>query len=258
LRDRGLGLTTVIRSQIAPTLGKWVRAVRPNSSRKYLYDFVSEAADSVSQDALVLDAGAGTCPYRSLFAQVHYESADLCQIDREYGEITYVSDLTDIPVEQNRYDLVLLTQVLEHVPEPRAVLAEIHRVLKPSGVLWLSAPLFFSEHETPFDFYRYTQFGLKHLLESEGFAVKRIEWLEGYYGTLSYRFSTAVRALPLHPRHYGGGPIGALAAGMIVFVKPLALLLSVLFSHLDLQKKYTSSGQCKNYAVVAEKLPATL
>ena len=50
-------------------------------------------------------------------------------------------DLADIPVEDARFDHVLLTQVLEHLPEPATVLGELHRVLRPGGTLWLTAPL---------------------------------------------------------------------------------------------------------------------
>jgi SAM-dependent methyltransferase len=156
-------------------------------------------------------------------------------------------------VEEGRYDLVLLTQVLEHIPEPQVVLAEAHRVLTPGGELWLSAPLFYEEHETPHDFYRYTQYGLQHLLQSAGFTVKRIAWLEGYYGTLAYQLATAARALPLQPSQYGGALIGLAAAAMALLLKPFFLLLSPVFHRLDRREKHTSSGQCKNYIAVAVK-----
>ena len=232
---------------------EWFHNLKFNSSRVHLYDFVSKAAATLPEDALVLDAGAGNCLYRSLFSVVRYESADFCQVDKEYGEITYVCDLTDIPVEEGRYDRVLLTQVLEHVPEPKDVLNEMYRVLKPGGELWLSTPLFYTEHEIPFDFYRYTQYGLRYLLQSTGFTIKRMEWLEGYYGTLSYQLKTAARALPKHPKHYGGGLIGLLAFVIALSLVPVFLICFIFFSYLDMRKKYVSSGHCKNYMVVAMK-----
>lgn len=235
------------------TAKRWLHSVRPNSSREYLRAFVEEAAASVSDGALVLDAGAGDCRYQTMFSRARYESADFCQVDKAYGEITYVCDLADIPAESSRYDLVLLTQVLEHIEDPQAVLAEMYRILKPSGQLWMSAPLFFAEHEVPYDFYRYTQYGLRYLLETTGFAIKRLDWLEGYYGTLSYQLATAATALPLKPEFYGGGLIGLATGGAMLVVKPLVLLLSIWFSRLDLRQKNVRSGYCKNYTVVAMK-----
>lgn len=80
-----------------------------NSSRVYLEAFVKRVTDLVPSGAYVLDAGAGNCLYKPLFQNKHYESADFCQIDKEYGEITHVCDLSAIPVEDCRYDLVLCT-----------------------------------------------------------------------------------------------------------------------------------------------------
>jgi SAM-dependent methyltransferase len=227
--------------------------LRKNSSRDYLQDFVTGAAASLPAGALVLDAGAGDCRYEPLFSRVRYESADFCQVDKEYGDLTYVCDLARIPVKEGRYDLILLTQVLEHIPEPQAVLADVHRVLKAGGELWLSAPLFYEEHETPHDYFRFTQYGLQLLLQSAGFTVKRINWLEGYYGTLAYQLATAARALPLQPSQYGGALVGLTAAALALLLKPLFLLLSLVFNGLDRRDKYTSSGQCKNYTSVAVK-----
>ena len=76
----------------------------------------------------------------------------------------HVCDLSQIPVESGKYDLVLMTQVLEHLPEPAKVLRELYRVLKPGGTLWLSTPFYYEEHEVPYDFYRYSQYGLRHFL----------------------------------------------------------------------------------------------
>ncbi|MBW4566643.1 MAG: class I SAM-dependent methyltransferase [Tolypothrix carrinoi HA7290-LM1] len=224
-----------------------------NSSRKFLHDFVSKAAASLPKGAFVLDAGAGSGLYKSLFYEANYESADFCQVDKEYDKVTYVCDLTKIPVEDNRYDMVVLTQVLEHIPEPKSVLCEIYRVLKPNGELWLSAPLFYEEHEIPYDFYRYTQFGFKYLLQSANFKVKEINWLEGYYGTLSYQLKTASKTLPKNPKHYGGGVLGLASSMLILLLKPVFSISSVLFYYWDLQNKYVSSGHCKNYAIVAVK-----
>jgi SAM-dependent methyltransferase len=238
---------------------KFPRLSRINSSREYLLDFARQAASSIPRGAAVLDAGAGKSPYKNLFVEARYESADFCQVDQKtYGDITYVCDLTHIPVPDGKYDLVLLTQVLEHVPEPTLVLQEIYRILKPGGALWLSAPLFFEEHDIPFDFYRYTQYGLKHLLNTSGFNIENLTWLEGYYGTLSHQLINAYRALPLRPRDYGGGIWGICASLVAFLIKPTFAGLSMFYAILDVHHKYTAKGQCKNYAVVARKLSSNL
>lgn len=108
--------------------------------------------------ALVLDAGAGTAPYAELFSHARYESADFEKLEKEYAS-TYVCDLGAIPVEDARYDAVVFNQVMEHLPEPARVLAELGRVIKPGGRMIYTGPFFYEEHEGPYDFYRYTRSG---------------------------------------------------------------------------------------------------
>jgi ubiquinone/menaquinone biosynthesis C-methylase UbiE len=226
---------------------------RVNSSRVYLERFVQEAAASMKPGDKMLDAGAGEGWYKQFFTEVHYESADFCQVNKQYGEITYVCDLGDIPVESSQYDLVLCTQVLEHIPEPQQVLRELNRILKPGGQLWLSAPLYFAEHEIPFDFYRYTQYGLQHLLDNAGFKVVTINWLEGYMGTLSYQTALAARSIRSSPKEFGGGIGGWFTATFLLGLRALFAALSIILSQIDLRYKLTSFGHCKNYTVVAIK-----
>lgn len=195
-------------------------------------------------------------PYRKHFAHTQYETADFLQVDKAYEPMDYVCSLDDIPVADDRFDLVLLTQVLEHVPEPQSVLRELQRVLKPGGTIWLSAPLFYAEHEQPYDFYRYTQFGFRHQLESAAFEVVDIAWLEGYGGTVSYQLKEAVMKLPLRPADYGGGLLGATCSALVGLLKPVLFAASALLARADLRHKYTQSGQCKNYRVIARKADA--
>jgi ubiquinone/menaquinone biosynthesis C-methylase UbiE len=231
-----------------------IYGARGNSSRAYLHGFVARAGRTVQPGQLVLDAGAGRAPYRELFSHAVYETADFLSVKgKKYTEPTYTCDLAEIPVDGDRFDHVLLTQVLEHVPEPTKVLSELHRVLKPGGVLWLTAPLFYAEHERPYDFYRYTRFGLRHLLEGAQFQVLEIEWLEGYLGTLSYQARVMSRSLPSSPKDYGGGLTG-LALGLTArLAKPAAARAANGLAKLDLRFKFVDGGLPKNYQVVARK-----
>lgn len=227
-----------------------------NPSRYHLDRFVERAAQSLQSGALVLDVGAGDAPYRSLFDRVVYESIDFCKVDKPYAAPTYVGDATSIPVHDGRYDLVLMTQVMEHLPEPLKVLREIHRVMKPRATLWVSCPLFYQEHEQPYDFYRYTQFGLRHLFCLAGFQVDELEWLEGYSASAAYQLHFAARELPHGPAAYGGGLLGALTGALVGLERPLLTVTAYALNRADVRSKWTHSGMCKNYALVASKAGA--
>jgi SAM-dependent methyltransferase len=233
-------------------LAQGVRPSRANSSREYLAAFVKAAGASVPPGALVLDAGAGDGMYASAFEHARYESADFLQVEgKVYAPVTYVCDLRELPVEDGRFDLVLCAQVLEHLPEPLAALKEFHRVLRPGGRLWLSCPLFFEEHDKPYDFFRYTSFGLERLLDEAGYDDVALEWLEGYFGTLAYQLRFAADNLPRSPAAYGSGA-GARASALAVRIaRPVLKSASAALTGLDLANRVTDVGMPKNYAAVA-------
>ncbi len=224
-----------------------------NSSRHRLWQENTAFAALVPPGAVVLDAGAGIGPYKSLFDHAVYESADFEQADKAYQKSTYVCDLAAIPVEDNRFDFILFNQVMEHLPEPKRVLVELHRVLKPGGKMIYTGPLFYEEHEQPYDFYRYTQFGVRYLFDSAGFVIDRLDWLEGYLGTMGYQLNTMGRYLPFKPREIGGGLAGYGLAPFMLVLKMIFVACSVLFHRLEKRVKVTSAGYPKNYVAFLSK-----
>lgn len=224
-----------------------------NSSRIHLYRENQAFARTVEPGAYVLDAGAGSAPYRELFDHARYETADFEKLDKAYHPSTYVCDLSDIPVEDARYDHVVFNQVLEHIPEPSTVLDELWRVLKPGGTMICSCPLFYEEHEQPYDFYRYTQFGLRHLFEKSGFEVERLDWLEGYLGTVAHQLGRASRHLPLNPMTYSRGAAGWLAWPVVVTAKVVSALAAPVLYRLDASYRFTGRGMPKNYVAIVRK-----
>lgn len=227
---------------------------RLNTHKPAIAHFAENAAKSASKGALVLDAGAGDSPYKKYFDHCKYEATDISIRDaHDYQEVTMVCDLTSIPVENSKYDLVLCTQVLEHVSEPGKVLKEINRVLKKGGKLWLSTPLYYPEHEIPYDYYRYTQYGLTHLFESAGFSVEKIEWATGYFATLSYQLRLGWHYLPKYPKDAGGGFLGWAISAIMLFIRPILFICAIVLALLDIKYKYTSKGHCIDYCVIAQK-----
>lgn len=229
--------------------------MRPNASRVWLPIELKEFAAGLPDNGLVLDAGAGSQTYASIFSRQIYESADFEQVDKYYKPSTYVCDLSKIPVEDNRFDAVVFTQVLEHLPEPQAVLAELNRVLKPGGRMFLSAPLFYQEHEQPYDFYRYTQFGLKYMLERNGFKILEMRWLEGYLATVAHQLRYMLRNVPRSPQAYGGGIMGIIYCLTFLGFGALASLVASVARASDVRHRVTSSGMPLNYLVFVEKIP---
>jgi len=225
-----------------------------NSSRYRLQQENEAFAAKIPDGALVLDAGAGEAPYRYLYQHTRYESADFEQVSQKaYAPSTYVCDLKDIPVEDCRFDFIVFTQVMEHLPEPGTVLAELNRVLKPGGKMLYSGPLFFEEHEQPYDFYRYTQYALRHLFEQGGFDVERLDWLEGYFGTVAYQLGGMARNLPLRPADITPGFAGYLLVPIFLFLKLGAAGCSVLFHRLETRLKFQRGGYPKNYVAILSK-----
>lgn len=224
-----------------------------NSSRYRLWQENAAFAALVPKGALVLDAGAGDAPYKSLFQHAKYESADFEKVNKTYAQSTYVCDLKSIPVEDGRFDFIIFNQVMEHLPEPQLVLAELHRVLKVGGEMIYTGPLFYEEHEQPYDFYRYTQFGLRHLFNSGGFVIKRLDWLEGYFGTVGYQLNCMARYLPWRSKHLHNGFVGYGLAPIMLLLKIGFLACSILFHRLETRIKYQAQGYPKNYLVIASK-----
>ena len=124
----------------------------------------------------ILDVGCGTSPYRFL---IPHDSWRGLEIDTPEARTRGVADDyyegLSFPYGPNHFDGVLCNQVLEHVFTPEEFLAELFRVLKPGGKLLLSVPFIWDEHEQPYDYGRYTSFGLASLLGGAGFEILRHE-----------------------------------------------------------------------------------
>ena len=102
-------------------------ALFPNSSRLYLADFLrAAAAEAAHTGARVLDVGAGDCRYKELFAGARYEATDFCKVDKPYayGDLDVVADLVALPLAPAAYDLLVCTQVMEHLADPAAALRQ--------------------------------------------------------------------------------------------------------------------------------------
>jgi len=135
------------------------------------------ALGSVATDGevRVLDYGCGGSPYKSLFPNSVYHRADYVELEGLDFKISEDAKLPNVP--DNSYDLVLSTQVLEHVRRPEDYLQEARRILKPGGKLILTTHGVFYDHACPYDFRRWTADGLSLILDDAGFSKCEISKL---------------------------------------------------------------------------------
>lgn len=133
----------------------------------------------------LVDVGCGTRPYEDLFVGHvrRYIGIDW-PAPHAAANPHVVGDATQLPLRDGSANSVLATEVMEHVAEPALLLAEIARVLAPGGVLILSVPFLEPIHEEPRDFFRFTPFGLHHLLGRSGFAVEALWHRGGWWSVM--------------------------------------------------------------------------
>jgi SAM-dependent methyltransferase len=130
----------------------------------------------------LLDLGCGTVPYYEYYKQFTDEVVCVDWPLSAHGNkhIDHACDLTKpLPLEDASVDTILMSSVLEHIPEPEGLWREMARVMRPGGVLLLNVPFLYWLHEVPHDFYRYTEYALQRFAEQTGFEVVELEALGG-------------------------------------------------------------------------------
>jgi len=120
----------------------------------------------------LLDIGCGTKPYEPFLKVESYEGLEI-ESSNNLHQTKHDSlyDGQNLPFASDSFDTIISTQVLEHSFNPDKLLSEIQRVLKPHSYLILTVPFIWDEHEQPYDYARYTSFGIIHLLEKNNLEV---------------------------------------------------------------------------------------
>lgn len=150
-------------------------------------------------DGVVLDLGCGNKPFGDDIAAVasHYFGVDWS--NTLHGlHCDVVADLNrELPFADGMVDHVVSFEVLEHLAEPQTMLREAARVLRSGGGLTMSTPFQWWEHESPWDYQRFTRHGLRYQLERAGFVDIDVAATTGFWGMwllkLNYKLARLVR-----------------------------------------------------------------
>lgn len=159
--------------------------------------FFCQFRDVIKGD--LYDLGCGEKPYKSLFNPwiQSYTGVDWAN-SYHHVRPEILADLNEaLPIEAGVADTVVSVSVLEHIREPLEFLAEANRILKPGGYIVLQVPFMWWEHEGPYDYFRFTRFGLNLLLDKAGFVDVEIHPQTGFWVMwllkLNYQTTTLIR-----------------------------------------------------------------
>jgi SAM-dependent methyltransferase len=143
--------------------------------------FINEQLTGLAKEDLVLNVGCGMVRRFEIDTPARFLATDL----RALSNVDFAADATALPLADDSVDAVISLELLEHVPDPKAVLAELARVLRPGGVVVISAPSGAVPRHDDHDFWRFTAEGLERLC-SEFFPDGKVEVFGGTFEALGY------------------------------------------------------------------------
>jgi len=211
---------------------------------------VASSLQYVQGSKRLYDLGCGSMPYRKLFDGVvdEYHGFDFKPAaDLHKPDLTNPSawiDITDSDLKSESCDVVLSTQVLEHIGDTKKFIKEIHRVLEKGGTCIMTIPFAWPTHAEPDDFYRFTCFGLETLFTEAGFEIVKIQPLEGAYATIMQLYLVSVYG-HTDQQH-----------SIIKFIRKLQswILTPILnYMALKLDSVFYNEKLCLNYLLIAKK-----
>lgn len=192
----------------------------------------------------ILDLGSGDGHYKELLTKFgfSYESVDW-SASPHAGEPDIISDLNrELRINDQYCEVLFCWSVLEHLSEPKLFLHECFRILKPNGKLILQVPFMWQVHEAPHDFYRFTKYGLEHLLTGAGFRVVKISTQGGVVVTITMKILYQLnRFIPSKLKKL---------IGYLLF--PVGIVGYALADVLDSFSQ--SNGETSGYIILAEKI----
>ena len=202
-----------------------------NPQRNYIERFIKQAALQLSEEDILLDAGAGPSPYKHYF-KCKYEATEIYHA----SNINFMCSLDRIPKKDNTYDAILNTEVLEHVSDPTKVVNEMYRVLKKDGKLFLTVPQTYCLHQEPYNYYYFTKYVIHNLLTEVGFKNIKIKPRGGYFIALATMIRENGILDQIKHKKYIYWPLRIIEYPINCIIVPL---LGTALDWIDTKKKWT-------------------
>ncbi|MBP7741222.1 MAG: class I SAM-dependent methyltransferase [Candidatus Pacebacteria bacterium] len=184
---------------------------------------------SYATDVLVLDIGSGGANQDASFPNRTTYDIDSAR------NPSIVGDAQDMPFPDSSYDVIVCSEVLEHIPDPKKAIGEMFRVLAPGGTLILTTRFVFPVHDAPGDYWRFTPYGLRSLFT-------RWEILEEEVETDAFLTIAVLLQRIMFQTDLRGGKI----------TKGILLLVTYAFTKLDwlLVRRYGDIGRTDTVPVL--------
>jgi SAM-dependent methyltransferase len=161
------------------------------------HNFIKLKLESLPKGANILDAGAGEQPFKKHCQNLNYFAQDFNKYskpikkrfddavnpdDYVYGQMNYVGDIWEIQEKDQFFDVILCTEVFEHIPYPIETIKEFSRLLKNNGLLIISSPMASLRHFDPYYFYSgFSDRWYEEILNKNGFSIEEIIPIGDYY-----------------------------------------------------------------------------
>lgn len=156
-------------------------------NEKTRVDWIEKTLKNIPIGSRILDAGAGEQQYKKFCTHLDYVSQDFAEYKPEnlpeglqmdswnYGALDIISDIAKIPEEDKSFDVIMCTEVFEHIVNPREALDEFERLLKPNGMLIITAPFCSLTHFAPYHFYTgFSRYFYEEELNKRNFEILEI------------------------------------------------------------------------------------
>ena len=192
----------------------------------------------------LLDIGCGRMPYKERLLKgaekyIGLDQPNTAKFYKGKEKPDIFADATAIPLKSNSCNTVIALQVLEHLPEPLKALQEAYRVMSPRGMLILSTIQSYPTHDEPYDYYRYTRFGLEYLVKQARFKVKNTISEGNIFILIEQSFNVY---LMLKLKQLSLSPLGKILAILLLpFILVLTLVLNLLslpFQYIDRRSNF--------------------